>query len=927
MRILSAIALLLLFMLTANQGYTQFTVVENNSAVALAKKIVGPGVTILNAQIKGTANSSGFFTDRTNTLGIDSGIVLSSGRVKTTGGQAGVDGSASSHASTTLNIPGDNDLNNAANVNTLDATVLEFDFIPQGDSINVKFVFGSEEYAGISSAGFACTQFNDAFAFLISGPGIAGIKNIALVPGTTIPVAINSINNGVPGQGGNISICNNLGSGSPFTSLYKDNRNGTVVTYNGLTVVLKAEAKVTPCQTYHIKLAIGDVIDRSYDSGVFIEANSFRSNAVTLNSEGSFSVNNNNVVVEGCKSATVKLSRNPNNASNPFTANLSYAGTAVSGVDYQTLPSTISFAAGETEKTLEIVPIPDNTTEGDETLKMYLFTGNCTLAASDSITFIIKDTIMFRYTSDSIVCSEIPKALNASSVDTTTNTYLWSTGATTQSIQTNLAGTYTVLHTFSQTCSNFSTFNLINGDPVVNLGPDKTICNTDSALLDAKNLSSTYTWSTAETTSSINVKQAGTYWVTVTKNNGCYKTDTINIYHFPIPPAVINGTDSLCEGATLALSATPVSGATYSWTSTTGFTSANSAISIPNTVLANSGRYILEVKKNGCSGFDTAFVLIKPYPGANISGSTTYCERDTISLKTDTVAGATYKWLSNTGYTSNTQHLLLPNVKTNQSATYTVQVNLNGCVSSASANVLVKPIAKINLGKDTTFCAYDEIVLNAAYPSTTYEWSTGSTASSIVVNTPGIYWVKATYGGCTSTESIALDYKIMPIAKAGNDQTILLGGTARINAVKSSVNSSYFWTPSQSLDRADISNPKATPTADQRYVLTVTSVEGCVLKDTLDVFVDTKLAIPNSFSPNGDGINDKWIIPHFESIINARVEIYNRSGMMVYSSTGYDNPFDGTYNGKPLPVGTYYYIIRPYSNIYPLQQGSLTILR
>jgi len=123
-----------------------------------------------------------------------------------------------------------------------DACVLEFDFIPQGDSINVKFVFGSEEYPR-----YACSNYNDVFAFLVSGPGIIGNNNIALVPGISIPVSINSVNER-PGSSGSIGNCTMLGAGSPFTSLFVNNSRSTDVTYNGLTVVLTAQIVVQPCQ-------------------------------------------------------------------------------------------------------------------------------------------------------------------------------------------------------------------------------------------------------------------------------------------------------------------------------------------------------------------------------------------------------------------------------------------------------------------------------------------------------------------------------------------------------------------------------------------------------------------------------------------------------------------------------------------------------
>jgi gliding motility-associated-like protein len=101
---------------------------------------------------------------------------------------------------------------------------------------------------------------------------------------------------------------------------------------------------------------------------------------------------------------------------------------------------------------------------------------------------------------------------------------------------------------------------------------------------------------------------------------------------------------------------------------------------------------------------------------------------------------------------------------------------------------------------------------------------------------------------------------------------------------------------------------------------------GCVSTD--DVFVKLLKApvIPNTFTPNEDGINDFWIIQYIESYPNARVQIFNRYGQQVFESRGYDKPWDGNYKGKPLPFGTYYYVIEPGSGRKPYT-GYVTIVK
>jgi gliding motility-associated-like protein len=117
----------------------------------------------------------------------------------------------------------------------------------------------------------------------------------------------------------------------------------------------------------------------------------------------------------------------------------------------------------------------------------------------------------------------------------------------------------------------------------------------------------------------------------------------------------------------------------------------------------------------------------------------------------------------------------------------------------------------------------------------------------------------------------------------------------------------------------------STPTNDITYRLLVTGIGGCSISDTLFVKVLKNPVIPNAFSPNGDGINDVWKIDYLDAYQGATVDIFNRYGQKVYSSIGYPNPWNGKYNGKTLPMGTYYYVINP-KNGRQIYSGSVTII-
>jgi len=254
-----------LFLICSISSQAQLTVDSTFSPTLMVQALLGGGITVANITYTGdTIHASGFFNEPGGAFGITNGIMLTSG--------------------TLSNVPGPNNLDDASQDNlqagdllldqyttgfTQDATILEFDFTPVSDSVEFNYVFASEEYNEFVDQGF-----NDVFGFFISGPGIVGQKDIALVPGTNTPCSIDSINNGytITGQA----------SAGPCTNCqyYVDNFMGTVMQYDGYTTVLTARAGVIPCETYHLKLAIADVTDGVYDSGVFLEGGSFKSTGI-----------------------------------------------------------------------------------------------------------------------------------------------------------------------------------------------------------------------------------------------------------------------------------------------------------------------------------------------------------------------------------------------------------------------------------------------------------------------------------------------------------------------------------------------------------------------------------------------------------------------------------------------------------------------
>ncbi|RYZ53239.1 MAG: PKD domain-containing protein [Sphingobacteriales bacterium] len=165
--------------------------------------------------------------------------------------------------------------------------------------------------------------------------------------------------------------------------------------------------------------------------------------------------------------------------------------------------------------------------------------------------------------------------------------------------------------------------------------------------------------------------------------------------------------------------------------------------------------------------------------------------------------------------------------------------------------------------------------------------------------------------GCVSDTVMPIAVYAVPTVSAGPDKFVLEGGLETLEGTATGNSLTYQWSPARWLSSVAIPRPVVRPEGDETYTLLVTSADGCTASDNVVVKLLKMPVIPNVFTPNGDGVNDRWVIQYLESYPGATVEIFNRYGQPVYKSVNYTNPWDGTMSGKLLPTGTYYYIINP----------------
>ncbi|HEY0139835.1 MAG TPA: hypothetical protein VGF48_03005 [Thermoanaerobaculia bacterium] len=364
------------------------------------------------------------------------------------------------------------------------------------------------------------------------------------------------------------------------------------------------------------------------------------------------------------------------------------------------------------------------------------------------------------------------------------DSYLWSTGATTQSIVVTAGGSYSVQVTQSGCTSASSTpvTVTVNPAPIANItasGPT-TFCTGGSVILTASNGDS-WLWSNGASSQSITVSASGNYSVAVTQS-GCTATSaattvTVN----PIPTATItaSGATTFCTGGSVTLTANASD--SYLWS--------NGAIT-QSIVVTASGTYTVQVTQSGCTSTASAptTVTVNPIPTATItaSGATTFCTGGSVTLTANT--SDSYLW--STGDT--TQSIVVT-----AGGNYTVQVTQSGCTSSASAPTAVTvnpiPTATITASGATTFCTGGSVTLTAN-ASDSYLWSTGQTTQSIVVSTSGSYTVQVTQSGCTSASSAPTNVTVNPppsaTITAGGPTTFCAGGSVTLTA---SNGTSWLW--------------------------------------------------------------------------------------------------------------------------------------
>ena len=418
--------------IVVNNGFTPTQLVTNY--------LVGSGVTVSNITFVGNPVQIGYFDGTGSNIGLTSGVVMSSGYItdivppnQPNTGQFGLPGDPDLLA-TAQSVTSNPSAGSISSTN--DAAILEFDFIPSGDSVNFNFVFASEEYLT-----YVNTVFNDAFGFYLTGPNPAGgsysVQNLALVPGTTEPITISTIHPGLHPE---------YYLGTP-----------TGHSFNGFTVPIAIKFAVICGQTYHFKFAVADCQDSYLDTGVFLEGGSFSSSGVDV---AVATVSGDTAVYEGCTEADFIFSRPSWQTATTMTVDFDVTGNATAGTDYNSLTSPVTFPIGEDTVVLHLTPTDDNISEGPEVITITAYSVNeCgdTVATvgqlwilDEPVLDIIEQDTILQCKDDSVLVTAIPVGgIGAITLS-------WSNGATGSPVYVSgsLTGDTDYLVTMTDECNN-----------------------------------------------------------------------------------------------------------------------------------------------------------------------------------------------------------------------------------------------------------------------------------------------------------------------------------------------------------------------------------------------------------------------------------------------------------------------------------------
>lgn len=864
-------------------AWSQLVVTTAPTPTQLVQNVLlGGGVTASNITYSGDVDARGSFTAVNSNLGLDAGVIMASGMASDAANPA------SNFASTGFNFASvpDADLEAISGFSVYDPAILEFDFIPTGDTLRFRYVFGSEEYPG-----YTCASVNDVFGFFLSGPGIAGpfsnnSVNLAVVPNTSVPISINTVNSGTPSGFNDGSNCANADPNWQANSIYfVDNETGATVTYDGFTVVMTAWSLVQCGQQYHIKMAIADGGDSVFDSGVFIEAGSFTSTGQVVPSLSSGAGVVGNTMLEGCPPVELVFTR-LGDSTVVDTIDISISGTATPGVDYTpALPSQLVFPVGVDSLSF-ILSLPIDG-DGPETLIITIqqLIQCAGVVVQSEFTFNIDSPPPLDVQSTDIngICGETHLLAPVVAGGLGQYVYDWSTGEDTPTITVGPAVTTTYTVIVTDICGILPD----TADFTVTLPiyPPLQMAVTGDTLIDC----------------------LGTGPIEVFSQTG---GDGVYAYEWTLGGQVVGGAVSLTVPA-----ADPA--VQYVVTMTDGCGS-----SIQDSVLVGT-------------------VPLEPIMISTAGDQTPICAGDTVTLTILGIVGGNgvynWRWADQSGVVLGNGWTI--DVPATGSTPYTITAN-DQCGYEGTASVsAVAPVYApflLDVGQDKLLCAGDSTTIHAQVSGGsgyyTILWSGVDSLSD------PLYWVMP------DSET---DYAVTVTDQCGevrSDEMTIEVEHVHIDIVETNQGQDDWYLQAQTLPyaqhwvwdmgdgtryRQDEVYHSYLDLEEHWVTLKIITPNGCLGEDSVLLKPPAHIYFPNAFTPDGDGINE-FFGPAGHYIETFEMTVFDRWGEVVFTSKDFTIPWDGTVNGSTnATTGVYVYTYHAEGHYFPPVDGigHVTLIR
>jgi gliding motility-associated-like protein len=468
--------------------------------------------------------------------------------------------------------------------------------------------------------------------------------------------------------------------------------------------------------------------------------------------------------------------------------------------------------------------------------------------------------------------------------------------------------------------------------PIIRASGSTELCPGGSITLTAfpggnqpaeSNTGYNYRWSNGATGQSITVSEAGSYSVILVTAGACEIASTATkVTMLPVllaPTIKTEGATEVCGSGSLLLSVPLQAGANYQWQKDGQPVGTNN----PTITATEAGVYTLQLTsacaKISATDSITFTVNPKPEPATiTANGSTTFCGSGSVHLSVPAQAGVTYQWQKDgqpIGTNTNT-------FTATETGEYTVQLTNNCGTQTATNKIKVEsqpPLAP-PVAKNAERCGPGNVTLTATGgASGEYRWYISATAATPLpggtdgsFTTPALqtystYFVSVARKGCES-ERVPVTANILEALKVTVSPDIIIN-SGETTILQATGGLTYSWQPATGLSNPSAASPSVQPTETTTYTVTATNAAGCTAQAQVTVTVRQDLIIPTAISPNGDGTNETWEITNIQNFPLAHIEIFNRWGNKIYDTTNYRNNWDGTWQGRPLPVGTYFYVI------------------